>query len=278
MGRRPASASLWDRLRGRHRILVTNLLLAIVLAVVISNALYVINAIRQSGDESAFPEILGEPSTRLLHLAVLMRYRYWETDFQLALYAVLAAVAVFALAGHGSARSLSLRWRRGVVVTALGATCVGVIIALFEMFLALYALTAVSETMREAQFGMSDRMIIGGMVRPGIEVALGLVVVIVGLAWWPTRAGERGLLDDDEDLSLDDAADASVPTRYASPDTAVRAAPPSAAAAGVSAATPASAASEFARPASEEKEPVVRPRLRPDGSSDSGYDQFRFRG
>ncbi len=251
MGRATDAGSLWDRLPGRHRVLITNLLVLVVVAVAVGDAIVVIDAIRESGDQDMYAGPEGEESSRLLQLSFLLRYVSVPLGI-LSSVTVLAVLGIFVLAGHHTLRRQPLGWRRGVFVAALAATGMALAIAVLKVFLAVNVMTSVSKETREMYLGLADRAtVVHGFIEPGVELTMGAVLIILGLAWWPRRPGERGLLDDDAEpeAELDEPIE---PEQYAPP------APP------------------VAAQSTLEETPEIRPRLRPDGSSDSGYDQFRF--
>lgn len=252
MDRAAESGGLWERLRGRHRVLVTNLLAVAAAAAALGGLAVVVNAVRVSRDQTVFPTFPGQDLPWLVFLDEALTFSLYPFEFSLVWVGLACALGVFALAGHASSAPLPLPWRRGVAAVALAAIVLPVLLSAFRVFVAVYAFSSTPQESENVYFAPREwSVVLPNLVRPGVAVVLGAALFIIGLAWWPGRPGEPGLLSDDDDELLDTA----LPTtdRYAPP-------------------TPRDRPAEADVP-----QPEPQPRLRPDGSSDSGYDEFRFR-
>lgn len=244
---------LWERLRGRHRVLVANLLAVCAVACALAGLAVVVTAVRQTRDRAIFPTFPGQDIPALVLVDEALNFSLFTFEFSLVWTGMACALGVLALAGHGSSATLPMTWRRAVAAVAVGAVAVEVVLSAFRIFVALYAMSNTPAEAENVYFAPRDwSVVLPNIVRPGVSVLLGVALVIVGLAWWPGRPGEPGLLVADE---VDEPVEtvAATPDGYAPPATRDR---PTVA---------------------EAPDPTPQPRLRPDGSSDSGYDEFRFR-
>ena len=251
----PASGTgVLDRLRGRHRILVTNLLLAALFAATAAQVWSLWTTWRRAETDLGFlPMPPGQEPSRLLTMFGMLQYGYGPVQ-NLTPLALAAAVGVLVLVGHGSAERLPLGWRRGVAALAAGALALIVVQAAARLLIIVNGFSAIPDSMREIYFFDSDpgtALVVAAT--PLSEVLIGGALIVLALASWP--GGPTGLLPDDED-ELED-----LPDGPGSQDTGAFAPPEQG--------QPNAAEEPSARAAAE-------PRLRADGSSESGYDPFRF--
>lgn len=253
---REAPAGLWDRLHGRNRILVTNLLLAVAGLVVVGRLVQVWHAWRQSSADGLFQGISGIEESRVISFAEALRFSSVQLGVIPTAFGALAAFAVLVLAGHASSARLPLGWRRGVVgvVVAVAALTLGQ--ALLQLYVTLYTHTALSEDV--SIFGLNDwGATLGFGITAAVEALTAAALIVLALAWWPGAVGGSGLLPDDEEDVLPLSGDDEDFTPPTAPPQVTRAA-------------------RATRVEAEPEPAAPPPRLRPDGSSESGYDEFRF--
>lgn len=266
-GERP----LLDRLRGRHRVLVANLLVIVVLLVVLAQWLAILMAWWQSADMEFGP--VGEESSRLLAMAGLFQYTGLQLFGAVAI-AVMGAAGAALLVGHPTARGLPLGWRRAVAVAVLAGVGLFVAQAVVRLFVIVVAFLSVPAELRTMFWATEDWTgIVSTAIPPAVELLIGIALVVLALAWWPGGGRRTGLLEDDEDdedhgdgdgfdEEGEEGEDGEVPGDDGEAPDGDPFAP----------SRPADGSGSGAAPQPAQPQP----RLRPDGSSDSGYDPFRF--
>ena len=269
MGRDGHAAGLWERLHGRNRILVTNLLLAAAVLVVVGQLARLWNAWRQSGQEGMFQGVPELEASRVIGFAEALRFSRVQIGVLPAAFGALAALAVLVLAAHETAARLPLAWRRFVVGGTVLVAALTLGQALIHLYVTLYTHTSMSGSEVDI-YGLNDwGTTLGVGLTAAVEALVATAIMLLGLAWWPGAVGRSGLLPDDED---DDLAQPRSQSAEEATGSAPGFTPPSArpratgVAGGLSADRTGSEAAPAGRP----------PRLRPDGSSESGYDEFRF--
>lgn len=181
-------------------------------------------------------------------------------DVQVSAIGLLAVIMLLWLAGAAAARSVPLSWRRTVVLVAVGATAGSILLSALVLAVSVWGALLVPADIQEAYFGDPTwQSTVLQLIRPLVAVLAWSAVLVLGIGCWPREEivpGEGDLDDDQVDELL---AHGTV----AHPQGADYRRP------GDDAAThPAAEAPVLGR------DPA---RLRSDGSSDTGYDEFRFR-
>ena len=272
MARDGRSDGPWGRLPARYRVLVTNLLLAVIVILAFGRVQLLWRAWRMSGDETIFGAPWSQES-RILSFAEALRFAAFEIVAAPTGLSAVAAFAVLFLVAHPKLSRLPLTWRRSVAGVTLGAVGLTLLESLIRLYVTLYAHTTAGPQdwmagLDDGQSGLAAVLAGGGGA--GAEAVVAVVLIILGLAWWPGRGGDGGLLAtneddlDEDDLDEDDAEDER---RDVGDDLAD---------AGDADEGGYAAPRERATAADPAEQAAPRPRLQPDGSSESGYDEFRF--
>lgn len=238
----------------RVRSTLTNLLVATVALGALVPWLGIAQAWRVTGDPNMFPTS-GLEVSRLLLLADVLEYWPLQAGPAVAVIVMAAAVGVIVICGPWSDRDVPLGRRRAIVLGSGAAAAVAALSPVFRIAVVLYAMTSTPDELSGLYLtdrrGLSDLQSLSGLA---VEVLGWSVVLLLGVRWWP-RDDETVVADgadraDEDDVQNVGELDAGV---EGSPNGGLRSLP--------------EVPRQGATPA----------RLRPDGSSDSGFDEFRFR-
>lgn len=233
---------------------LTTILLAIVVLGALVPWLGIAQAWRVAGDPNMVPTPDLEVS-RLLFLADVLEYWPRQAGPAVAVIVMAAAVGVIVISGPWSDREVPLGRRRAIVLACWAAAAVAALSPVFRIAVVLYAMTSTPDELSGLYLtdrgGLSDLQSLSGLA---VEVLGWSVVLLLGVWWWPR---------DDETVVADgaDGADEDDVQNVAELDAAVES----------------SSNGGLSSLPEVPRQGVTPARLRPDGSSDSGFDEFRFR-
>lgn len=247
------------RIRGPWHRGLAAIMVLVVVTVALLQVLLALQAWRLAGDEiAAYSSGEGQVITRLTLMAQMLTYLPFQVSSLDALAGAIAAAVAFALAAHRPDSDPESGWRRVSWAATFVAGVVGLLIALLIVFVQAHFVISMNDSI-EAVFGPAD--MVSGLARVLAAGADGLLwggALIVGLLW---RADAWSLSSEgDLEHAGDELGLAQVDTTDPSEEAVT---------------SPAVPTSAYARPVTGD--PVPGPRLEADGSSDSGYDEFRFR-
>ena len=257
-GRRSAQ-DLWGRIRGPWHRGLTTLMVLVAATVAILEVLLLVTMWQFAGNEVAsYGSQDGLVVTRMSLMAQMLTYLPFGVGSPGVLGGAVAAAAAFALAAHRPDSDAAGAWRRVSWAAAFIAVATGMLAVLLRFFVHSYALIAMDESVQEV-FGLADALVGPGRVLgAGADGLLWIGALVLGLVWradaWSLASEEE--LEPDDEL---EGAGSEEDTDPSHDEVTSPAVPPVA----------------YDRPAVPE--PPTGPRLEPDGSSDSGYDEFRFR-
>ena len=243
--------SLWDRARERPRNVLMALLAGVVAVGGVVPWLILVDTWRGSGDPGMFPD-LGEAVPRALVMADMLQYMYFSSaTATVPPLSMVAAAALLALVAQAREPDLSAGGRRAAVLLVVVVTVAATVAVAVRLGLVLYAKTSVPEELVGIYFSPSTG--IGSalaLLGPFAELLAWSVVLRLGLACWSVEEVED-LHEADEVEEVDRAPAPEV--GHGLPER------------------------EDLSPPEPPREWVDPARLRPDGSSDSGFDEFHFR-
>lgn len=255
---------LAGRVRGQWQVALTTLLVLVAAIVAFVQVLIIVRSWQLAGADQGFASEGGEPISRLDAMAQYLIYGPLQMgSMDLVAGAVPAAVA-FALVAHRADSDAadpsedSEGWRRLAWLATVLAAVLGLLAALARTFVHVSWLVSMNDAFEV--FGPEDTAfsairLLGALT----EALLWVAALILGVLWRPV-APER---DSDDDVGRPGDEPDLAREREVREPAEERVVPPAA---------PATA---YARPA--EPDPAPGPRLEEDGSSDTGYDEFRFR-
>ena len=237
----------------RTRSALTGILVVIAVIGAVVPWLAIAEAWRIAGDPTMFPAPAQDVS-RWLFVAEMMSYGLFTSGGGISVLAMGATVAVLVIAaGSRAVDTRTGRWRTVdlAVAVALLASVAAALAALARLLLVGYAWTSTPDELIGIYVSDSSGMSVAlRLLAPAAEVLGWTAVLLLALAW---RRRDDGALPGD-DLDEDDPGHPDDPGEDASVET-----PPADPLPGVP------------------RERVDPARLRPDGSSDSGFDEFHFR-
>lgn len=258
---------LGSRIPGPWRKSLTAVLVLVAWAVALAQLLLVVRAWQIAGDEIGLRHP-REPA--LTQLSVMAEVMSWLTlqggSLDVAVGAGAATIA-FALLGQPAAAAIGIGWRRAAWTATIVVAVVSLATALVGIFVQANWVIVINDSTTRSFFGEPDTAV--GLARLLGVLADGLLwaaALIVGLLWRPGVVGLRWFEEEDDAVAEGAAAGGDVGANVGD-DLAdhldrqvTRSAPPS---------------NAYTRPVTAD--PAPGPRLEADGSSDSGYDEFRFR-
>ena len=251
---------LAGRIRGPWHLGLTTVMALVAVTVALLEVLLLLQAWQFAGSEVVLYESQdGLAITRLILMAQVLTYLPFGMGSPGALAGAIAAALAFALAAQRPDVDSASGWRRVAWAAAFVAGVVGLLAVLLRLFVQANVLISGDDSV-EAIFGPTETVSgVGRVLADGADGLLWAGALIVGLLWradaWSPASEEYPEPDADE-LDLAEVEDLTAPSE------------------GVQT-SPAVPSSAYARPAVPD--PPPGPRLEEDGSSDSGYDEFRFR-
>lgn len=257
-GQRPLD--LGGRLRGPWHLGLTTMMVLVAVTVALTEVLLVVQAWQFAGNEVALYEPQdGQGIPRLTLMAQVLTYMPFGMEAPGVLAGAVAAAVAFALAAHRQGVDSASGWRRVSWAATFVAGVVGLLTVLVHLFVQVSVLISMDDSI-EAVFGPTETLSgLGRVLAAGADVLLWAGALLVGLMWradaW-SPGSQEDLAPADDELDLEEVEDLTDPSEEVAP-------------------SPAVPTSAYARPAVPD--PPTGPRLEADGSSDSGYDEFRFR-
>jgi hypothetical protein len=245
---------MWRVTTTRTRSALTIILVVIVVMGALVSWLEIAEAWRLAGDPMMSPEPSVDTS-RLLSMAGLTSYGLFNAGAGISPITMAAAVGVLVISAdsdsvdthHGRLLAVDLPMAVALLASALAALA-----SLTRVLLVAYAWTSTPEeligTSIFASNGISDAI---ALVAPSAEVLGWSAVLLLGVVRW--RRLDRALVEDDLEETDPGPHDAAAEHASVHDPDADR------------------------LPGLTPQERVDPARLRPDGSSDSGFDEFHFR-
>lgn len=246
------TSQLWSATPRSLRDALTTVLLCLVVIGAIVPWLAIADAWRLAADPSMYPDP-GNEVPRLFIVVDLIHYLPSGPSAGTALLAMAAALGLLVIAAHSSALDVATGRRRAILLVVGILGFLSMLTALARVGLLLAVMTSPPEELTEVYFGgRSGLGDVRGLLVPFAEVLGWSAVLILGVAWW--RRVDGAFVGDDlegeEDPGHHDAAGEHAWSEQPQVDRLPDVTP---------------------------QERVDPARLRPDGSSDSGFDEFHFR-
>lgn len=271
---RPSPGDLERRIRGRWRAALITVLSLVAGVSVVVEVLVLVRAWQAAGEEIAYSPPDPQGMSRLVVMADVLPWVSLQlTTVTAGFGAVAAGIGLGLLAsGHAS------RVARAVLLVAVA---VGLATAVSRFVIHANWLIATLDG-TETALGPPDTF--AGLTRllvAGVDGLLWVAALIVGLVWRPAR-GDESQADADDEVSLTAPA-AGTPGSVEAGQGGLAAAAGREELTGSGTSVPPpqqvhlSGAGEGRGETPALPDPATGPRLNPDGSSDSGYDEFRFR-
>ncbi|MCA1783234.1 MAG: hypothetical protein ABR500_01680 [Dermatophilaceae bacterium] len=246
------------RLRGPITIMLV--------AIVVIGALVPWLGIAQAWLLTGNPEFRGVPGqgmSRWLFLAEVLQYWPLQAGAGSTVVAMAAALSLVAICGSWAVRAATLGRRRVAFLVVVVAIAFAVLALLSRLILVLYPMTLTWDELPGLSLAERDGLTIAqSLLGLSAEMLAWTVVLMVGATCWPR--GDMALADDGHvaagEVGGEDVADRNMGERNAPAEV-----------------SPVEEQKALGGPDQGPREPVDPARLRRDGSSDSGFDEFHFR-